>query len=41
VLLNSKGNEQVPVVKSSKFPAQTTEIENYFQLKKAQQQTSN
>lgn len=34
VLLNRKYDEQVPVVKISKFPAQPTEIENYFQLKK-------
>lgn len=34
MLLNRKDNEEVPVVKSSKFPAQPTEIKNYFQFEK-------
>lgn len=34
VLLNRKDDEEVPVVKSSKFPAQPTEIKNYFQFEK-------
>lgn len=38
VLLNRKDEEQVPVVKSYKFPAQPPKIENYFQLKKTPKQ---